>query len=292
MRVFVTGASGFIGRAIVAELRRRGHHVAGLVRSDAAAQSMRTLGAQTVHGSLESVDVLELAAREHDATVHAAGAGGPDDVAREARALDAMLAVAPNGHTFVYTSGMWVYGDRGDAVVDEDAPLAPLPIVAWRPAHEQKVLAAAQRGVRAIVVRPAVVFGDGGGMVGDLVRAARPGPIRVVGDGANRWPMVRVDALAELYAAAVEGSAATGIYNAQSGASVPYLEIARAASRSGGGDGTIEHLTPENARAQMGAFVDALTVDLQASSEKARRDLGWQPQRPTVLEELANTVVP
>jgi nucleoside-diphosphate-sugar epimerase len=213
-------------------------------------------------------------------------------VAREARALGGMLAASQTGHAFVYTSGLWVYGSRGDAVVDEDAPLLPLDIVAWRPAHEQTVLAAAARGVRPIVIRPAVVYGDGGGMVGMLVAQAVPGPIRIVGDGTNRWPLVRVDALAELYAAAVEQPAAQGVYNAQTGASVPYVELARAASRSGGGDGRIEHLTLENARATMGAFADALALDLAASTAKAKRELGWQPHRPTALEELANTVVP
>jgi nucleoside-diphosphate-sugar epimerase len=185
-----------------------------------------------------------------------------------------------------------VYGDRGDAVVDEDAPLKPIPIVAWRPAHEERVLAARQRGIRAIVIRPALVYGDGGGIIGGLVAAAKAGPLKVAGSGTNRWSTVRVDALAELYASAVEQPAAAGIYNGAHGAAVPYVEIARAASRAAGSDATIEHLTPENARATMGPFAEALMMDLQVSAEKARRELGWNPHRPTVLEELANTVVP
>jgi nucleoside-diphosphate-sugar epimerase len=290
MRIFVTGGSGYIGRAVVTELRRRGHHVAALVRSDEATAKVHALGAEPVHGSLDSLDVIELATREHDATLHIASPVPPDGVAREAKMLDVLLRVAPNDHTLVYTSGAWVYGDRGDAVVDEEAPLKPIPIVAWRPAHEARVLEAP--GIRGIVVRPGVVFGDGGGIVGMLMASANPGPVRVVGDGTNRWPMVRVDALAELYAAIVEQPKAKGIYNAQSGAAVPYIEIARAASRAAGGNGTIEHLTFENAEAAMGPFAAALAIDLQLSSEKAKRELGWSPHRPTVLEELANTVVP
>jgi nucleoside-diphosphate-sugar epimerase len=178
MRIFVTGGSGYIGRSVLAELHRRGHHVHALARSDAAAATVRGLGATAVYGSLESLDVIELAAREHDATIHIAGIASPDDVARESRALDVLLRVAPNDHVLVYTSGGWVYGDRGDAIVDEDAPLAPVGLVAWRPAHETRVLAAAERGIRSVVIRPGVVFGDGGGIVGGLVAAARTGRVR------------------------------------------------------------------------------------------------------------------
>jgi nucleoside-diphosphate-sugar epimerase len=292
MRIFVTGGSGYIGRAVIAELHRRGHHVAALARSDTAAATVRALGAQAVHGSLDSLDVIELAAREHDATIQLAAPVPPDGVAREAKLLDVLLRVAPDDHTLVYTSGAWVYGDRGDAVVDEDAPLAPIAMVAWRPAHEARVLAARERGIRAVVIRPTVVYGEGGGLIGMMVAQANPGPLKIVGSGANRWSTVRVDALAELYAAAIEQPAANGIYNAINGAPVPYAEIARAASRAGGGNGTIEHLSFENAKAAMGPFAEALALDLQVTSDKARRELGWNPHRPTVLEELANTVVP
>ena len=292
MRIFVTGGSGYIGRSVIAELCRRGHHVAALARSDAAAATVRGLGAEVIHGSLASLDVIELATREHDATVHMAGVTSLESVALEARMIDVLSRVAPNDHAIVYTSGAWVYGDRGDAVVDENAPLKPIEIVAWRPAHEKRVLAARERGIRVVVIRPTVVYGDGGGIIGRLVASANPGPLKIVGNGTNRWSTVRVDALAELYAAAVEQPAANGIYNGVNGAPVPYVEIGRAASRAGGGNGTIEHLTFENARAAMGLRAEAFAMDLQVSGEKARRELGWNPHRPTVLEELANTVVP
>jgi nucleoside-diphosphate-sugar epimerase len=292
MRIFITGGSGYIGRSVITELKRRGHHVHALVRSDAASATVRGLGAEAVHGSLDSLDVIELALREHDATIHLAGPQNPAGVAADAKLLELVQTVAPNDHAFVYTSGAWVYGSRGDAVIDEDAPLNPVQLVAWRPGHEERALAAQSKGVRVVVIRPGVVYGDNGGIVGMLMGSANPGPVRIVGDGHNRWPLVRTDALAELYAAAVEQPAARGIYNASSGAAVQYVEIARAASRAAGGNGSIEHLTYENASAAMGPFAEALAIDLQLSSEKARKELGWQPHRPTVLEELSNSVVP
>jgi nucleoside-diphosphate-sugar epimerase len=292
MRIFVTGGSGYIGRSVIGELKRRGHHVHALVRSNEASATVRALGAEAVHGSMSSLDVIELALREHDATIHLAGPQSPEGVAEDAAFIDLVGTLAPNDHAFVYTSGAWVYGSRGDAVIGEDAPLAPVKLVAWRPGHEEKALALQSKGVRVVVIRPGVVYGDNGGIVGMLMGSAKPGPVRIVGDGTNRWPMVRVDALAELYAAATEQPAAQGIYNAAFGAAVPYVEIARAASRAAGGNGSIEHLTFENASAVMGPFAEALAIDLQLSHEKAKKELGWDPHRPTVLEELSNSVVP
>jgi nucleoside-diphosphate-sugar epimerase len=289
MPVFVTGASGFIGRSVVRELRRRTHVVRALARSDDAAQTIAGLGVQVVRGDLRDVDVLREAARGADAVVHIAQ--DSEDAAAVGRpALEAMLEALPAGRAFVYTSGCWVYGSRGDAVVAEDAPLNPLAIVAWRPAHEDLVMQ--ERGrLRPIVIRPAIVYGDGGGIPGGMVQEAQKGPLRVVGDGTNRWPTIRHDALAELYGAVVDHRTASGVYNASRGASVPYVEIARAASRAGGGDGAIEFLALEDARKTMGPYADALASDLQLDSSRAKRDLGWEPHRPTLLEELSNTTV-
>jgi nucleoside-diphosphate-sugar epimerase len=290
MPVFVTGGSGYIGASVVRELRKRTHVVRALARTDEAERKLRALGAEPVRGSLLDLDTLRREALHADAVVHCAFDYSSDTVAIERAALEALIDAMPAGHTLVYTSGVWVYGSRGDAVVGEDAPLTPLPIVAWRPAHEQLVLAQDGR-LRAVVIRPGIVYGDGGGIPGGFVRDAANGPLRVVGDGANRWPTIRHDALAELYGAAVDLRVARGIYNATRGAAVPYLEIARAASRAAGGNGGIEHLPLEDARAMMGPFADALACDLQIDSSKATRELGWQPHRPTLLEELSNTTV-
>ncbi len=290
MPVFVTGGSGYIGASVVRELRKRTHVVRALARTDEAERKLRALGAEPVRGGLRDLDTLRHEASHADAVVHCAFDYSPETVDIERGALEALIDATPTAHAFVYTSGVWVYGSRGDAAVAEEAPLQPLQLVAWRPAHEQLVLAQDGR-LRPVVIRPGIVYGDGGGIPGGFVRDAANGPLRIVGDGANRWPTVRHDALAELYGAAVDLRAARGVYNATRGASVPYLEIARAASRAAGGDGGIEHLAIEDARAAMGPFADALACDLSIDSTKATRELGWEPHRPTLLEELSNTTV-
>ncbi len=290
MPVFITGGTGYIGASVVRELRRRTHVVRALARSDGSAQRLRDLGAEPVRGSLADLDLLRGEAARADAVVHCAFEQSAEAVALERAALAALLDALPDGRAFLYTSGVWVYGSRGDAVVDEDAPLNPLPIVAWRPAHEEITLSHGSR-VRAVVIRPGIVYGDGGGMPGQMVAAAQRGELRVVGDGTNRWPTVRHDALAELYGAVVDTRTARGIFNATRGAAVPYVDIAQAVSRAAGGDGSVTHVGLDEARSALGPFADALACDLQADSAKAARELGWQPHRPTLLEELSNTVL-
>ncbi len=290
MPVFVTGGTGYIGRSVVRELRKRTHVVRALARSDAAEGTLRELGAEPVRGELRDLDVLRREAAAADAVVHAAFEPSREAVALEQAALVALLDALRPGRTFVYTSGVWVYGTRGDATIDESSPLAPLALVAWRPAHEQLVLAQDGR-LRAVVIRPGIVYGDGGGIPGAMVQEARNGTLRIAGDGANRWPTVRHDALADLYGRIADDRVAHGVYNATRGASVPYGEIAAAASRAAGGDGEIESIPLDEARAAMGPFADALASDLTVDSGKATRELGWEPHRPTLLEELSATTV-
>jgi nucleoside-diphosphate-sugar epimerase len=292
MRVFMTGATGYIGSHVAAELRRRGHDVVGLARDESASEKLLRADIHPVMGDMEDTPVLREMVGDADAVVHCGFARGPRAAELEGAALDVMLdAIGSDHQAFIYTSGIWVYGSRGDAVVAEDAPLAPTPIVAWRPSHERRVLGAAAHRLRTIVIRPAMVYGEGGGIVAGIVEQGRRGTVQVVGDGTNRWSCVRVDALAELYVLALERAERGSIYNATRGAAVPYVEIARAAARAAGGDGSIEHLTLDEARGRLGLLADALAVDLQVSSDRATRELGWQPHRPTILEELAATTV-
>ncbi len=288
MRVFVTGASGYIGSAVCAAVKQRGHDVVGLARSAQSIDKLKAAGVHPVQGTLSDANVLREMTHDADAVIHCAfdqSGRGPE---LDGAALDAMLGAVDTDHeAFIYTSGVWVYGDTAGNVVDESAQLNPIPLVAWRPAHERRVQDAQRHKLRTIIIRPGLVYGGSGGLVAMLMAQARDGRLAIVGSGHNHWPMVRLDALAELYALAVEEAPADSIYNGTSGDTVQYGDLARAAHRVAGGDGNVQTMPLEEARKIMGPFADALALDQRISSEKAQRELGWKPHRPGVLEELA-----
>ncbi len=289
MRVFVTGATGYVGGAVAEALRAAGHEVVGLARSDEAARRLEAAGCTALRGSLADADVLARGAREADATVHAAATGAADQAEVDTLAVHALLdALAGSGKPFVYTSGIWVLGATGDAVADDDAPANAAAIVAWRPAVERLVTDAAAREVRSVVLRPGVVYGRGGGTPGGFVASGRKkGVVRYVGDGSQRWPLVHVDDLAELYVIALSAPAGT-VLNA-AGPSLPAREVAEAAARATGA--RAEAWPLEEARARLGPYADALALDQQVSAGRARA-LGWTPSRPSVLEALARVSEP
>jgi nucleoside-diphosphate-sugar epimerase len=283
MRVFVTGATGYVGAAVAQALRGAGHEVAGLARSDDAARALEAAGCGVVRGSLADADALARAAREADAVIHAGATGKADQAQVDTAAVAALLAALEgSGNPFVYTSGIWVLGATGDRVADEDAPLHPAALVTWRSDVERTMREAASRGIRSVVLRPGVVYGRGGGTPRMFVSAARKkGVVRYVGDGEQRWPPVHVDDLADLYVLALDAPAGT-VLNA-AGPSLPVRAIAEAAAQANGA--RAEAWPLDEARAVLGPFADALALDQQVSAERAHA-LGWRPSRPSVLDEL------
>lgn len=290
MRVFLTGATGYIGSAIAEVLQKAGHQVTGLARSDESVRQLEARGIQPCRGDLLQPDAVAAAAHEADATIHTANTGDARAGEVDTAVVRSLLAALENtGKTFIYTSGVWVHGPTGQAVANEQSPLHPNPLVAHRPALEQQALNARSRGVRAIVIRPVVVYGRGGGLLAMLVRSAREtGAARFVGDGNNRWPLVHVDDLAELYRLALEKAPAGALYIAADGPSISLRELATAASIGAGAKGKTQAWPLEEARNKLGAFADALAMDQQASGEKAKRELGWAPKSPSVLEDLSS----
>ena len=172
-------------------------------------------------------------------------------------------------------------------MVNETSAPQPATLVSWRQAVEESVLNGARLGIRSIVIRPAVVYGRGGGIPKSFADSARKeGSARYVGSGENRWPFVHVDDLADLYLLALERAPAGTLLLGVSGPAYPVREVAAAASRGAGAEGNVTSWPVEEARQTLGAYADALVLDQQASGRRAQDLLGWRPSRPDVLEDL------
>ena len=280
MRIFLTGGSGYIGRATITELVRRGHVVEALARSEQSAQAVEGVGAVTVRGSLTDLDVLNHAAARAEAVIHLAQA---DSAGMDLAAAAAMQDGVGAG-TYVHTGGTWVYGDT-DGVQDENASWNPPDVVAWRRPVEEAVLARAADGARPVVVQPGLLYGGDNRLVDHFfIRpGSRDGAVPYIGDGANRWALVHIDDMATLYAAALAAKAGS-VYIGVGEGRPTMKQVAEAASRGAGLQGRTVSITLEQARAQMGPVADAFALDQRLTSAKARRELGWAPTHGDPLE--------
>jgi nucleoside-diphosphate-sugar epimerase len=288
MKVFVTGGTGYIGSAVALRLKKAGHDVLALVRAKAKAEKLSAAGIKLVEGDLGDPAGWAQAAWGRAAVVHCAFHQAENGVELDRRTIASSrdLLRGQVGATLVYTSGCWVYGDTADTV-DEAAELKPAKLVGWRPAHEKLALEAAKDGVRAVVVRPGIVYGGAhGGIPGGFFGSAlKSGAASLVGDGRNRWSMVHVDDLAELYVRLVERAPAASIYNAADSSHATVKEIAAAAARAAGKDGEVSMVPVDQARAKMGVFADALVLDQRISNEKAENELDWRPRHEGFVSE-------
>jgi nucleoside-diphosphate-sugar epimerase len=285
MQVFLTGATGYIGTAVGDRLRAAGHDLTGLARSDDAAVRLAAVGIRPVRGDFSDPASVGSAARSADGVISMATTYNP---AVDGPAVDAILgALAGSNKPFVYTSGIWSHGDTGGKVVDETTPAQPAEIVRWRQAVEDRVRDGARRGIRTMVIRPAIVYGRGGGIPAGFVDSARKeGSARYIGTGQNRWPFVHVDDLADLYLLALERAPAGSLLLGVTGPSHSVRDVAAAASRGAGAGGRTVAWSLEEARKTLGSYADALVLDQQASGRRAQELLGWRPSRPDVLQDL------
>lgn len=269
MKVLVTGATGYIGRAVAEALRRRGHRVAGLTRSAAKAKSLAAAEIEPVTGDMRGPKTWERAAWESEVLVHCAVEYSADYEALDRGTLDALLGC---GGKVVYTSGVWQYGPGGP--FHEAAAFSGKPLLPWRSEHEKRVLAA-----KGLVIRPGCVYGGTGGLTGlwfqgAVERKAAP----VVGDGANRWAVVHVSDLADLYVRAAESALSGELFNAADGSRFTVREMAEAASRAAGAGGAVDSLSFPDAEKAYGGMARGLALDQNVDAAKAGRLLGWTPR--------------
>jgi nucleoside-diphosphate-sugar epimerase len=281
MRIFVTGATGYIGSALVRVLRAARHDVTGLVRSAEKGRPLEAFGAKVVVGDLKEPAVWIASARAADAVIHAGFERGAAGVDADRLALQALLEAASteSAKQVVYTSGVLVLGPGSEAPADEDTPLGmPFPLVAWRPAHEQRCLAAATDALVTTVIRPGFVYGGptGGSAAGWFETAEREGAAVFVGDGTSRLAMVHLDDLADLYHRVLEQRAG-GVVHGVDGANERVSALATAASEAAGAGGKTRGVPVELAVKAGGPWAAAMAFDQNVSTRRATA-LGWRPR--------------
>jgi nucleoside-diphosphate-sugar epimerase len=286
MRVFVTGASGWIGSAVVPELLAAGHQVLGLARSDAAAETVAALGAEVLRGDLTDTGVLRAGALDSDGVIHLAFLVPSTSEAAtraDAGAIEAFTAaLAGSGKPLIVSGGTLVRPGR--PATERDELIAAGPIAA-RITNMRAALAAADAGVRScLVMLPRSVHGEGErhGFVPQLIaRAQAKGVCGYIGDGTGRWPAVHVKDAAALYRLAVEQAPAGAVLNAVGDEGVPVREIAEAIGKQLG-------LRARSLPAEEfeGMLVHLLGTDMPASSALTQELMGWKPTHPGLIEDI------
>ena len=293
MKIFITGASGYIGGSLAAALIPAGHQVSGLARSAETAAALAGVGIVPVRGTLDDADVLAQAARAADITVNAASAG-------HRGAAEAMVkALAGTGKTLLHTGGSSIVGTRAGgelvaAVFDEDTPFTPTPYRAARVEIDKMVRDAAKDGVRSMVIAPSLIYGRGRGLNPHSIQmpwlisvAKKYGAAKHIGSGENRWANVHIDDLVTLYTLAIEKAPAGAFYFAENGEN-SMREVCQAISRRLGFGGRTQSMTVEEAAAEWGEGPanDTMGSNSRVRAKRARAELGWNPAAASLIEEI------
>jgi nucleoside-diphosphate-sugar epimerase len=292
MKVFCTGASGYIGGSVAAHLVAAGHQVTGLVRSPERADAVHACGIQPLLGTLDDGERLAQAAQAADIVVNAASAD-------HRGAVVAMLdALAGSGKPFIHTSGSSIVGtraggQRSDAVYDEDTPITPSSARAARVALNELILSYRDKGCHPVIICPSLIYGLGHGVerhstqVPLLIELARKrGCAAHAGPGENIWSNVHIDDLVTLYALAIEKAPAGSFYFAENGEN-SMREVCEAIDRMLGLAGPPTAMSMAEAASDWG---EGTAEDTMASNSRVRakhaRQLGWKPRARSLIEEI------
>jgi nucleoside-diphosphate-sugar epimerase len=287
MRVFVTGATGFIGFSVAKELLAAGHEVLGMARSEAGAKSLEGIGASVLWGSLEDIESLRGGAADSDGVLHLAFIHDfskfKESCEIDRRAIEALgSALAGSDRPLIVTAGTGLLAPGRLATEDMDVP----PDVPFPRVSEQTALSHVAKGVRASVMRlPQVHDPVKQGFVSYAIAVAREkGVSAYVGDGLNRWPAAHVQDVARLYRLALENNAVGARYHAVAEEGIAMRDIAEAIGR--GLKMPVVSISPEKAQDHFGFLGAFAGLDMPASSAQTRRRLGWNPTGPGLIADL------
>ncbi len=286
MNVALTGATGFVGSHILAELHAHGHDVTALVRDDAQAQTVTAQGASPAVVDLYDRPAVVEALSGTDGAVHTASPGDATSADLDSAVVDAAIeAFDDSGKPYLHISGQWVYGTN--SAITEDSPYDAPALVSWKEPIDGRVLQAG--GLRGVVILSGVAYGDGGGGVpGVLLGSPRDpaGNLIMLGTGQQHWSTVHVADLADFFRRVLESDSARGRYVVGNGLHPTVAELTEAAAVAVGAPGAVPG-SDEEARARLGDyFAEVLLLNQGTEASKARSELGWLPTRSGLVDEF------
>ncbi len=286
MRVALTGATGFVGSHILAELQGHGHDVTALVREDTQSEAVAAQGATAAVVDLYDRPAVVRALSEADGAIQTASPGDATSADLDSAVVDAAIeAFDVTGKPYLHISGAWVYG--ANTAITEDSPVEAPAMVAWKAPIERRVLDAG--GLRGVVIVSSVAYGDGGGGVpGVLLGSPRDsaGNLIMLGTGRQHWSTVHVADLADFFRRVLESDSARGSYVVGNGLNPTVAELTEAAAVATGAPGAVPGSDAE-ARARLGdSFAEVLLLDQGTAATRARSELGWLPTRPGLVDEF------
>jgi nucleoside-diphosphate-sugar epimerase len=284
--VALTGATGFIGSHILAELQEHDHEVIALVRDDAQADMVAARGAKPTVIDLYNRPAVVKLLGETDGTVHTASPGDATSADLDSAVVDAALdALGASGKPYVHISGVWIYGNNTD--ITEDSPVNAPAMVAWKEPIHRRLLS--QTGMRGIVVVSGAAYGDGGGGIpGILLGSPRDaaGNLIMLGTGRQHWPTVHVADLAQVFRRVLEDDSAQGTYVIGNGLYPTVAELTEAAAVAAGEAGAVPG-SDDEARSRLGDyFAEVLLLNEGTQAARARLELGWEPSHLGLVDEF------
>jgi nucleoside-diphosphate-sugar epimerase len=289
MRVFITGATGYIGHAVAKAFRAKGHTVYGLVRSEAKGHILSLDEIWPVIGDLQQPDSYIKILDKVEVAVHCAFDFSQNGVDYDMKTIETMVQAFSHSslpRSILYTSGIWLYGSTGTTVVDESSPLNPIDLVQWRVEHEKRVLDASTSHLKTVVLRPGCVYGNVGGLTNLLFSSIHHGEVLSIGEGSNHWAMVHVQDLAHAYVSVAEKELNGVTFNVVDDSSFTLREIVEAIARSAGLAGKIRSISLEEAEKQMGPIARGLVLDQQIDNSRIKRLLKWQIHHAPFIREM------
>ena len=286
MQVVLTGATGFIGSHVLADLHKHGHEVTALVRDDAQADAVAARGATPVVADLYDRPTVARLLSNADGAIHTASPGDATSANLDSAVADAVTgAFAGTGKPYLQVSGLWIYG--ANPSITEASPLNAPALVSWKEPIERRVLGAGD--MRGVVIVSSVAYGDGGGGIpGLLLGSPRDdaGHLIMLGTGQQHWSTVHVADLADFFRRVLEDESARGRYVIGNGVNPTVAELTQAAAAAAGAPGAVPG-SGDEARARLGDyFAEVLLLDQGTDAARARAELGWYPSHPSLSDEF------